>query len=94
MSETNIYAKLATHILKGQIAVIGPLAVDQAKKVSGVLVDANNAIIIKGDGKDTLNSLVKQFERLFGKASIEVCKDAIKESQLSVSKDDLPAILQ
>ena len=45
-------------------------------------------------GKVVLEKLVKQYEKLFGQASIEVCKDAVREVQNTVSKADLPEILQ
>ena len=94
MTDTAVYSALATSILKGQLMVIGPLAVDQAKMVTGITVDSSNTIRITANGKETLTNLVKQFEKLFGKASIEVCKEAIKESQVSVADRDLPDILK
>lgn len=94
MSDPILYSTLATNILKSQISVIGPLAIDQAKKVTGLLIDASNSITIKGDGKEILAKLVHQFETLFGQASVEACKDAIKETQLSISPSDLPEILR
>ncbi|HUD20064.1 MAG TPA: hypothetical protein VMR81_06510 [Patescibacteria group bacterium] len=94
MTDTTLYSALATSILKGQLLVIGPLAVDQAKMVTGITVDSSNTIRITGNEKEVLTNLVKRFERLFGKASIEVCKEAIKESQLSISDKDLPDILK
>lgn len=94
MSDPIIYSTLATNILRSQISVIGPLAIDQAKKVTGLLIDGSNSITIKGDGKEILANLVHQFETLFGQASVEACKDAIKETQISFSPSDLPEILQ
>ena len=85
---------MATNILKSQIMVIGPLAIDQARKVAGITIGNGNTVSIKGNGKELLANLVQQFEQLFGAASVEACKDAVKESQLSISDSDLPEILR
>jgi hypothetical protein len=94
MADVSIYSTLATHILQGQLAMIGPLAINQAKAVEGISVDEDNKITIKGNGKDILGGLVKQFELLFGNASIEACKDAVKEASVTISDKDLPDILK
>lgn len=94
MADVTVYSALATHILKGQLAVVGPLAIDQAKTVTGVTIEGGNTVRIKGNGKEVLTALVKRFERLFGLASVEVCKDAIKESSVTISDRDLPEILR
>lgn len=94
MADVSVYATLATHILRAQLSLIGPLAVGQAEAVEGISVDSSNTISIKGDGKNILSNLVKQFERLFGNASIEACKEAVKESSVTISDKDLPDILK
>ena len=94
MPDSIVYSTLATNILKSQMSVIGPLAIDQARKVAGINIGIGETITIKGDGKELLEKLVLQFEQLFGQASVEACKDAIKESQLSLSPSDLPEILR
>ncbi len=90
----NDYALIASRIIKQQEAVIGPVALDQAKKVGGLSIDSLDNVNILGNGKVVLEKLVKQYEKLFGRASIEVCKDAVREVQNTVSKADLPEILQ
>lgn len=74
--------------------IVGPIAIAQAKKVVGLKIDDIEHIEITGSMKDILSGLVKQYEQLFGRASIEACKDALKESQVNISSKDLPLILQ
>lgn len=81
-------------IIDRQKMIIGPLAIDQAKSVSGLFFDESNSITIKGDGKEILTKLVQQFETLFGQASVEACKDAVKEAGVTISDKDLPDILK
>jgi hypothetical protein len=81
-------------IVQSQEAVIGPLAVDQARRVAGLRFESNGEAILTRNSKDVLNDLVKQYERLFGKASVEVCKDAVKEMKPHPNPEDLPDILK
>lgn len=89
------YVLAASQIVKEQQAIVGPLAVDQAKRVTGLEIDSGGKIVkISGNGKEVLEKLVQQFENLFGRASVEACKEAIKEITPQIPKQDLPAILQ
>lgn len=87
------YEQIVQKIIKEQEKVIGPLAVDQAKKVHGINVDASNqSITLDGDKMEVVQDLVKQYENLFGKIAIEVCKEALKS--MNLQKNELPSILQ
>ena len=88
------YSLAVSQIIKQQETIIGPLALDQAKKVTGLTIITIDRIKISGDAKEVLTSLVKQYEKLFGKASIEVCKDAIKEIKPKLPSEELPEILR
>lgn len=90
----DIYGQLVERIIKEQETIIGPVALDQARKVSGLTVDlSNNEIAFSGDKKEILESLVRKYEALFGPASIEVCKDAVKDIITKAPKDQVPALL-
>lgn len=84
-------------IVEHQRTVIGPLAVEQANKVQGLHVDVAGDITVKVSGGNIeimLTDLVKRYEELFGRASIEVCRDAVREIKPHVDLQDLPKILQ
>lgn len=89
------FVMLTQQIIKAQENIIGPLAVEQAKKVKGLTVNIqNNEIVISGDKKEVLGNLVKQYENMFGQASVEVCKDAVKGLLTDIPKEQLPSSLQ
>ena len=90
----DIYSQAISQIIKQQELIIGPLALNQAKVISGLDIISDSDIKIKGDGKAVLENLVKQYARLFGQASVEVCKDAVKEIKPPVPSNDLPEILR
>lgn len=87
-------ALAVSRIIKEQQAIIGPLALDQAKKVSGLTITSVDDVKITGNKKQTLDNLVRQFEKLFGKASIQVCKEAFEPFADKIPQTDIPDILK
>lgn len=89
----DIFAQVANKIIKEQQAIIGPVAFEQARKVPGLKIDEQkHEVAIEGNEKAVLEKLVQQYQHLFGQASVEVCKDAIRGLQVPV--DTLPALLK
>jgi hypothetical protein len=87
--------QIPIRIIKEQELVIGPLAWDEARKVSGLNIDQkNNSVTFSGDGKDIINRLVAQYERLFGKASREVCRQAVQDLTAEMSAEEIPSSLK
>ncbi len=86
------FLTLAHAIIKEQERVVGPLAWSEAEKVSGLIIN-NNKVSVTGDGKLVLEKLVIQYQNLFGQASVEVCKDAIKRVLDRVDRSSIPQIL-
>ena len=87
--------KVASQIITEQEGVIGPLAWEEAKKVPGMSVNiGNHEVKIEGNPKEVLEKLVAQYERLFGAASREVCRDAVRPFLSQISQDEIPAVLK
>lgn len=90
----DLYSLAAREIIKAQELVIGPIALEQAKNVSGLTVSGLDDVRISGNAQDVLSNLVNQYSKFFGRASIEVCKDAIKEVKPPIPQQELPEILR
>lgn len=91
----DIFAQLVEKIIKEQENIIGPVAVEQAAKVEGLKVDwVKREIELKGDKKEIIQALVNQYKYLFGRASVEVCKDAVKDIISQVPTNQVPDLLQ
>ncbi|MEX0616446.1 MAG: hypothetical protein WD231_01375 [Candidatus Woykebacteria bacterium] len=90
----DIHAQLAARIIKEQQGIIGPLAMDQAKKVAGLAATSTDDVNIQGNGKEVLEHLVEQYEKFFGRASVEVCKEAIAPLINQIPSGELPDILK
>lgn len=88
------YSQIVSQIIKDQEEIIGPVAIEQARKVHGLEVSNSHSVKISGNAKDVLSQLVDQYSKLFGRASIEVCKEAVHESKVNIAKEDLPEVLR
>lgn len=91
----DIFNQLAESIIKEQENIIGPVALEQAQKVTGLRIDTSTrAITIEGDKTAILEQLIEKYRDLFGLASVQVCRDAVKALISQVPKEQVPALLQ
>ena len=61
------YSEAVLNIVNTQKLIIGPLAIDMAKKVANITF-LNGDVQIAGDPVKVLHELVKEYEVLFGEA--------------------------
>lgn len=89
------FDSIATSIIKEQERIVGPLAWVEAKKVTGLEADegAKNAHVNDPEPKKVIDRLVSQYERLFGRASHEVCREAAASLLPSLNPGEVPASL-
>ena len=91
----DILAQVAQKIIQEQEKIIGPIALEQAKKVEGLSVDwEKHEVKLAGDEKAILENLVKKYRSLFGRASVEVCKEALGSIPDKIPSTNLPDILK
>lgn len=86
---------IITRIIHEQEYIIGPVAWDEASKVSGLVIDQpRSSVSFTGDEKDIIDRLVAQYEKLFGKASHEVCREAVQDLLAELPPDQIPSSLK
>jgi hypothetical protein len=91
----SILQTMAIRIIEEQELIIGPIAWDEATKVQGMTVEySKRSVVLLQDEPAVLDKLVAQYERLFGRASLEVCKEAVRDIISEVPQDKLPATLR
>ena len=91
----DIFAQLAERIIREQESIIGPIALEQASKVNGLTVNwPKHEIRLEGNKSNVIEKLVEQYQGLFGQASVEACKDAVKGIMSEVPKDQVPPLLR
>ncbi|MEI6659932.1 MAG: hypothetical protein WCK91_00735 [bacterium] len=91
-----VFDQMFVNIIKEQELIIGPVAWDEAKKVPGfhVIDQAKGEVSFDGDGKEVLARLIDQYALLFGKASNEVCKEAVQSLLSKLTPEQIPASLK
>lgn len=86
---------MAIRIIQEQELIIGPIAWDEAKKVTGMTVQyEKREVTLQQDEPGVVDRLVSQYERLFGRASREVCKEAVRDIIGEVPQDKMPSALK
>lgn len=83
-------------IIREQENIIGPIAWEEARRVPGLhIIDENGKnVTIDAPEKEIIERLVLQYERLFGRASREVCKEAVRDLLPEVPADKVPESLK
>ena len=93
----NDYTTALKSIITHQELIIGPVAIEEANKVDGLTVVRGQGstldLVVSGDSKEIMGNLVQQYASLFGRVSVEVCKEALS-SLPSDQKAGLPDILK
>jgi hypothetical protein len=91
----NPFSQMIIKIISEQESIIGPLAVEQAQKVNGLKLDwPHKQISVNGDEKAVIDSLINQYEKIFGRASVEICKEVASSFINQLTKNEIPSILQ
>ena len=91
----SILDQIAQKIIKEQELIIGPLAWGEAKKVSGLSVeDATGEVVLVGDKKQAIDALVARYDRLFGRASHEVSREAVSGLLADLASEEVPISLR
>lgn len=90
----DVYAQIAEKIIRQQETIIGPVAVEQAEQVPNLSLDwAKHTVAIKGDGSKVVDDLVGKYRALFGRISVEVCREAAEPLMKQLPDDKLPKTL-
>lgn len=89
------FDQIATRIIKEQELIIGPIAWQEAEKVVSLALHGHDTAEIApaGDPREVINQLVGRYERLFGRASREACKEAVASLLAELSPADVPSSL-
>jgi len=97
MNSTLKLSQIATQIIKEQELIIGPLAWEEARKVPGLsVIDTKKGEVVlqNEDPGNTIDKLVAQYEKIFGRTSHEVCREAVKDIIAKMPEDEIPSSLR
>lgn len=91
--------QITTRIIQEQALIIGPIAWEEAQQIEGLAVDIKihkiSFIVTNTKSREeVVNKLVKRYEQLFGRASVEVCRDAVKDLIVDTPAEQIPSLLR
>lgn len=91
----DVYGQIAAKIIEQQESIIGPVAIEQAKSISGMTVNWDKKeVTITGDEVAAIDKLVAKYKTLFGQISVEVCKEAASKFSSQLTGEKLPKSLK
>ncbi len=95
MDSMDPFSEAVQRIVREQENVIGPLALEQARRVHGQKIDLDkHQVSFSGNRTQILEHLVTQYQKLFGQASVQVCKDAARPFLAKMPPQEVPALLK
>lgn len=90
--------RIASKIIKEQELIIGPLAWVEASSVHGLtIIDKKSGEVVIANEADrlrTVDELVSKYVDLFGRASREVCKEAVAGIIADLPPEEIPSSLR
>ena len=89
-----VYSQIATKIIEQQESIIGPVAIEQAKSVNGLKINWDKHEVVATGGSSVIDRLVDKYKELFGKISVEVCKEASAKLVSQLPPDQRPESLK
>lgn len=91
------FDQIATKIIREQELIIGPIAWQEAGKVSGIhVIDPNKGTLSleNTDGGVVIDRLIGQYEHLFGRASREASREAVAGLIADLPQTEIPSSLR
>ena len=90
-----LYDEIAEKIIEQQEAIIGPIAVEQAKLIGHIKIDwQQHMVSVGGDPKKAIDALVAKYKEIFGQLAVESCKQAVSKILDQVPKEQQPESLK
>jgi hypothetical protein len=92
---SSLFDQIAEKIIEQQEAIIGPIAVEQAKLVTDLKINWQQHLVdISGNPQTAIDELVDQYKELFGQLAVESCKQAVSKLLSQLPANEQPASLK
>jgi hypothetical protein len=90
-----IFSQIVAKIIEQQEAIIGPIALEQAKLVKELQLNwPQHEVSISGNPQVAVDELVEQFRELFGQIAVETCKEAASKLIAQLPEEQRPESLK
>lgn len=90
-----LFDQIAEKIIEQQEAVIGPIAVEQARQVKELTIDwPQHDVDISGNPQHAIDELVEQYKELFGQIAVQASREAVASILAKLPPDQMPQSLK
>ena len=90
-----IFDEIAEKIIEQQEAIIGPIAVEQAKQIHELKIDwPQHSVGVSGNPQKAIDELVEEYKKLFGQLAVESCKQAVEKLLARLPENQQPSTLK
>jgi len=90
-----VFEQIAEKIIEQQESIVGPVAIEQAKRVTGLKINwAQHEIHVSGNPPAVIDKLIDQFKELFGQIAVRVSKEAAGSMLAKLPADQIPSSLK
>jgi hypothetical protein len=90
-----LFDQIVEKIIEQQEAIIGPVAVEQAKQVKELKINwPQHDVDITGNPQAAVDDLIEQYKELFGQIAVQVSKEAVSSILAQLPADQQPKSLQ
>jgi hypothetical protein len=95
MNQNDLFSQIAEKIIEQQEAIIGPIAVEQAKQIHELVLNwPQHQVSVTGDPQQAIDELVEQYKELFGQIAVQVSKEAVANILAQIPPEQQPKSLQ
>ncbi|MDB5184183.1 MAG: hypothetical protein JWO07_864 [Candidatus Saccharibacteria bacterium] len=90
----SLFSQIAEKIIEQQEAIIGPIAVEQAKQIRELAINwPKHDVGITGSPQDAIDDLVEKYKELFGQIAVQVSREASASFLAQLPVDQRPKSL-
>lgn len=91
---STLFDEIAEKIIEQQEAVIGPIAVEQARQIRELTIDwPKHDVDVTGNPQQAIDELVEKYKELFGQIAVQVSRDAAASVLAQLPPDQQPKSL-
>jgi predicted Zn-dependent protease len=91
---SDVFSQIAEKIIEQQEAIIGPVAVEQAKQIQEFAINwPQHDVDINGNPQQAIDELVAKYKELFGQIAVQVSREAAASFLAQLPADQQPKSL-
>lgn len=93
-AKSQVFSQIVEKIIEEQEAIIGPVAVEQAKQIRELAINwPEHDVDITGNPQQAIDELVEKYKELFGQIAVQVSREAAASFLAQLPADQQPKSL-